>query len=59
MGATRLKVAVCKVPFKVAVTVAVWLVVKTPAVAMKEAELAPADTVTNAGTVSRGDYPTG
>ena len=53
-GATRLTVAVCKAPFKAAVTVAVWLVVKTPAVAMKEAELAPADTFTDAGTVSSG-----
>ena len=53
VGATRLKVAVCKVPFKVAVMVALWLVVRVPTVAMKVAELAPADTVADGGTVSR------
>src|SRR5271165_73448 len=53
VGATRLKEAVCKVPFKVAVMVALWLVVRVPTVAMKVAELAPADTVTDARIVSR------
>ena len=53
VGATRPKVAVCKVPFKVAAMVALWLVVRVPTVAMKVAELAPADTVTDAGIVSR------
>ena len=53
VGATRLKVAVCKVPFKVAVIVAFWFVVRVPTEAMNVAELAPTDTVTDAGTVSR------
>ena len=49
--ATRFKVAVCEAPFKVAVIVALWLEGKAPAVAMKEAELAPATTATVAGTL--------
>jgi hypothetical protein len=52
-GATKLKVVVCKVPFKVAVTVALWFVVRVPAVAMKVAEEAPARTFADAGIVSR------
>jgi len=52
-GGIRLKVAVCKVPFKVAVMVALWFVVRAPTEAMNVAELAPTDTVTDAGTVSR------
>ena len=52
VGATRLRVAVCKEPFKVAPTVAVWVVVNAPAVATKVAEVAPAGTVTAAGTAS-------
>ena len=53
VGATRLKVAVCKTPFKVAAMVAFWFAVRVPTEAMNVAELAPADTVTDAGTVSR------
>lgn len=53
VGATKPKVVVCKAPFKVALTLALWLVVKAPAVAMKLAELAPIGTVTDAGIVSR------
>ena len=45
--------AVCKLPFKVAVTLTLWFVVRVPAVAMKVAELDPADTATDAGMVSR------
>jgi hypothetical protein len=51
---TRFKVAVCEVPFNVAVTVAAWLVVTTPAVAVNVAELAPAATPTAAGTLRAG-----
>jgi hypothetical protein len=51
--ATRLTVVVWEEPFKVALTVALWLVVKAPAVAVKVAEVAPAGTVTDAGIVSR------
>jgi hypothetical protein len=39
-------------PFKVAVTLALWFVATAPAVATKIAELAPAITVTDTGTVS-------
>jgi len=53
VGATRVKLAVWDVPFRVAVTVADWVVVMVPAVAMKLAELAPAGTVTDAGIASR------
>ena len=38
-------------PFKVAVTVTVWLLTTVPAVAVKFAAIAPAATVTDAGTV--------
>jgi hypothetical protein len=54
MGATRLNVVVCDAPFKVAVIVAFWVVVRVPAVAVKVAVEATAATVTEAGTVSRG-----
>ena len=50
VGATRLKLVVFEVPFKAAVMVALWFVVKVPAVVMKVPELAPADTITDAGT---------
>jgi len=53
MGATRVKVAVWEELFRVAVTVAGWVVVRVPAVAVKVAELAPDVTVTDAGIVSR------
>ena len=52
VGATMLKVVLWEAPFRVAVMVALWFVVRTPAVAMKVAELAPAGTVTDAGIVS-------
>ena len=51
MGATRFKVAVCEEPLSAAVTVAFWLVVRVPAVAVKLAEVAAAATRTKAGTV--------
>ena len=51
MGATRVRLAVWVELFKVAVTVALWVVVKVPAVAVKLAEVAEAATVTEAGTV--------
>jgi hypothetical protein len=53
VGATRVKVLISNVPFKVTVTLALWFVVRVPTVAMKLAELAPAGTVTDAGTVNR------
>lgn len=51
-GATRFRVAVLEAPFKAAVTLTFWLVVIFPAVAMKEADVAPAATDTECGTVS-------
>jgi hypothetical protein len=52
-GAIRLMVAVCEPLPRVAVTVAVWLLAIVPAaVALKVAVVAPAATVTDAGTVS-------
>ena len=45
-------VAVCVLPLRVAVMVAVWLLVIVPAVAAKVAVVLPAPTVTVAGTVS-------
>ena len=51
MGATRVRLAVWVELFKVAVTVALWVVVRVPAVAVKVAEVAEAATVTEAGTV--------
>ena len=50
--ATRLKLAVWETPFKVAVTVAVWLVVIVPRLALKVVDVLVARTVTDAGTVS-------
>jgi hypothetical protein len=54
MGATRLNVVVCDAPFKVAVIVALWVVVRVPAVAAKVAVVDVAATVTEGGTVSKG-----
>ena len=54
IGATRLKLAVCEVPFIVAVMVALCVVVSVPAVAVKVAVAALAGTVTEAGTVRAG-----
>jgi len=47
----RLMEAVLELPFKAAVTTAVWALVTVPAVAVKEAVVAAAATVTLAGTV--------
>lgn len=44
--------AVCDAPFKEAVTMAVWTLVTTPALAVKVATREPAATVTDPGTVS-------
>lgn len=52
-GASRLKVALWGVLLSVAVTVAAWVDLGMPAVAAKVAEMAPAATVTEAGTVSK------
>jgi hypothetical protein len=53
-GATRLMAAVCELAPKVAVTVALWLLaMMAAAVALKFALVAPAATVTDAGTLSR------
>ena len=54
MGATRLKVAVWKVPLRLAVMVADWLVVMVPTVALKVAEVLLAGTATDAETGSAG-----
>ena len=51
-GATRLTCAVLVTPFKLAVTVAVWLDAITPAVTVKLALLAPTPIVTLPGVVS-------
>jgi len=51
-GATRLIVALCELLPNVAFTVADCDVVKVPAVALNVAEVAPAATVTDAGTVN-------
>ena len=52
VGATRLTVAVWDEPLRVAVTVAVWVVVMLPRLAVRVAEVLLAGTVTDAGTVS-------
>ena len=51
-GATRLIVALCELLPNVAFTVADCDVVKVPAVALNVAEVAPAATVTDDGTVN-------
>ena len=51
-GAIKLIVAGAELPLYVAVTVAVRLLLNVPDVALKPAVVAPADTVTDAGTVS-------
>jgi len=50
--ATRLTVVVWEAPLRVAVMVAVWLVVMVPRLAVKVVEVVVAGTVTDAGTVS-------
>jgi hypothetical protein len=52
VGATRLRVALCELPLRLAVTVAVWVVVIVPRLAVKVAEMLLAGTVTDAGTVN-------
>jgi hypothetical protein len=52
-GATRFKVVLWDAPFRVAVTVADWLALIVPTVALKVVKVALAGTVTDAGTVSR------
>jgi len=52
VGATRLRVALCGLPLRLAVTVAVCVVVRVPRLAVKVAEVLLAGTVTDAGTVS-------
>jgi hypothetical protein len=52
VGATRLRVALCELPLKEAVTVAVCVVVMVPRLAVKVAEVLLAGTVTDAGTVN-------
>ena len=51
MAATSVRRVDCVEVFKVAVMVAFWVVVRVPAVAVKAADVAPAATVTEAGTV--------
>ena len=51
-GATSEIAAVCVLPFKVAVMIAVWLLAIVPAVAVKVAVVLAAATVTEAGTVN-------
>jgi len=52
MGATRVTLAVLEAPFRVAVTVAVWVMVMVPRLAVKVVEVVVAGTVTEAGTLS-------
>ncbi len=52
VGATRLKVVVWEEPFRVAISVPVWVVVMAPRLAVKVADVLPAGTVTDAGTVN-------
>jgi hypothetical protein len=52
MGATRVKLAAWEEVFRLAVTVADWVVVVVPAVAVKVAEEALAAMMTEVGTVS-------
>lgn len=52
-GSTKVNIVVCRVPFRAAVTVALWFDGSCPAVTMKLAELVPAGMVTVLGTVSR------
>lgn len=52
--ATRLMVALCELLPRVAVTVADWLLGRVAVVALNVAELDPAATVTDAGTVNVG-----
>jgi len=51
----RVKVVLCELLFNVAVTVAVELLLRVPVVALKVAVVAPADTVTEAGTVKAAE----
>ncbi len=53
-GGTREIRAVCELPFRVAVTLAVWLLVTVPTVAMKVVVRPPAATVTEAGMIRAG-----
>lgn len=55
--ATKFKGAVCAPPFRLAVTLTLWLVVTVPAVAAKDADVAPAAIATEAGIVSRALPP--
>ncbi len=50
-GATRLIVALAETPFRVAVRVALWLLLRVVVVALNVAEAEPAATATEAGTV--------
>jgi hypothetical protein len=52
LPADRFTVALCELPLNVAVTVAAWLLVMLLVVALKVADVRPAVTVTEAGTVS-------
>ena len=54
VGATRLKVAIWDEPLRLAVTVAVCVVVMAPRLAVKVAKVLLAGTVTDAGTVNAG-----
>ena len=54
MGATRVKLVDWEDAFKVAVTVALWVVVRVLAVAVKVLEVVLAATVAEAGTASNG-----
>ena len=52
VGVIRLRVAFCELPLRLAVTVAVWVVVMVPRLAVNVAEVLLAGTVTDAGTVN-------
>ena len=52
VGATRLRVALCELPLRLAVTAAVCVVVMVPRLAVKVAEELLAGAATDAGTVN-------
>jgi hypothetical protein len=54
MGATKVKVVVCELPFKLPVIMAVWVPVSMPSVAVKVAVVVPAPTLTLAGITKAG-----
>ncbi len=54
VGATSFNVALCETALRVALTVALWLVLMDAVVAVKDASVEPAATLSEPGTVSIG-----